>query len=120
MRRATATWATRSTMMPGTCEMPIRDTHHRIELYLPKDEPMPAELLEEARLRGVSPGQHIKDLLQARYLARHGERSLSDLLWVPETAPGPPDVPIAPETDPEPPATTASANKAAGAWGRKR
>lgn len=100
--------------------MKIRDTHHRIELYLPRDDPMPEELLEEARLRGVSPGQHIKDLLQARYLARHGERSLSDLLWVPESPSAPPDAPQAPEPDPEPPPTTASASKAAGAWGRKK
>ncbi|HEU4327610.1 MAG TPA: hypothetical protein VFS21_31005 [Roseiflexaceae bacterium] len=58
----------------------------RLELYWP-DDAMLAELRQEAELRGVSVQQHIRDLLIARHLARHGVDPQS-LLWIP-TSPAP-------------------------------
>lgn len=54
----------------------------RIELRLRNDDPMVVELMAEVEVRGVTPQQHIFDLLRARYLARHGE-SLHAALWYP-------------------------------------
>src|SRR5215211_7714259 len=58
----------------------------RIELRLAEDDPLLAELAQEAQLRGVELTQHIHDLLRSRYLIRRGQ-SLHDLLWVPGAPP---------------------------------
>ena len=77
-------------------------THFRI------DDPLLAELEDEATVRGVSVQQHIYDLLRARYLARRGQ-ALGDLLWVPPTL-------TAQEKVPEPDPAPSTARSAAGAW----
>ena len=78
-------------------------THFRI------DDPLLAELEEEATARGVSVQQHIYDLLRARYLARRGQ-ALGELLWVPGGG-------AAQEGAPESaPAPDQAAREAAGAW----
>jgi hypothetical protein len=85
---------------------PIR----RLEFtHFRSDDPVLAELEDEAGVRGVSVQQHIYDLLRARYLARRGH-TLGDLLWVPPT-------PTAQEKVSEPdPAPDQAARAAAGAW----
>jgi hypothetical protein len=81
---------------------------HRIDIngQFRTDDPMLAELLTEAAVRGVSVQQHIYDLLRARYLARRGQ-ALDALLWTP--------CGVAPVAS-EPPAPTTAASAAAAAW----
>jgi hypothetical protein len=84
----------------------------RIELRLAEDDPLLAELAQEAKLRGVELTQHIHDLLRSRYLLRHGQ-SLHDLLWAPgaPAVSGPYDEPTA-RSD----AQLTAASSAAAAW----
>lgn len=81
---------------------------HRIDIngQFRTDDPMLAELLTEAAVRGVSVQQHIYDLLRARYLARRGQ-ALGDLLWVPCGAA---------LATPEPLPSATAAGAAAAAW----
>ena len=81
----------------------------RFEIRWP-DDAMLAELEAEARLRGVLLQQHLYDLLRARHLARHGEMTLSNLLWTPVA---PAEVPPVPPINEDERAATA----AAAAWG---
>jgi hypothetical protein len=85
----------------------------RIELRLVEDDPLLAELAQEAQLRGVELPQHIHDLLRSRYLLRHGQ-SLHNLLWIPGAPPtsGAPDEGTANSEAP----LTAAASAAAAAW----
>ena len=78
-------------------------THFRL------DDPVLAELEDEATARGVSVQQHIYDLLRARYLARRGQ-AFSELLWVPGAPPA------THETASEPDPAPSTAQAAAGAW----
>ncbi|SRR6266545_1080924 len=85
----------------------------RIELRLAEDDPLLAELTQEAQLRRVELTQHIHDLLRSRYLIRHGQ-SLHDLLWVPGATTAAPPNGISTTTLEAP--STAAAALAAAAW----
>jgi hypothetical protein len=85
----------------------------RIELRLAENDPLLAELGQEAQLRGIELTQHIHDLLRSRYLIRHGQ-SLHDLLWLPGATTA-----AAPNGEPMPTPDTPSrsaARASASAW----
>lgn len=95
-----------------------KNKYIRVELRFLRAQPGPAyaELLEEATLRGVSLSEHIHELLQHRFNARHGMPYI-ETLWVPtqpSTAATPPSPP--PNEDPAP----AGGRAAAKAWLRRK
>lgn len=90
-----------------------RQKNVRLEVRFNKDDPVLKELEQEARVRGKSVADHVKDLLQKRFAARRGQ-DYDGTLWLPVAENATP----AAEPEPEPPPKGASS--AAAVWLKRR
>lgn len=92
------------------------DKFFRVELRYPRAQPGPVyeEVAREATTRGVSVAQHIQDLLQHRYNARHGIPYM-ETLWVPTN-----EMTAAEPPSPEEVALPTGGRAAAKAWLKRK